>query len=240
MKKLGEGPEVWESVDTCYSDLRRVGRVKLEAMKCAFEIFMLVFDPIWLASFYSLVWDAIFVFEGHTTAYIYLPMVRLDSNEISACIDSLMVWNSSHPEVPCLDCVVWRSCVLIRLEPILFTRRILERELTINRWDEVQFKEEVSGLWKNRDMVVVRSFDEFMDCSCSDRCNTWVLVFNELLMLSLRFVEVKTHYMLSKKYVCLTLETFARFYKEAFRVLSKRLFFHFFEVVSFPIKEFEG
>jgi hypothetical protein len=217
-----------------------VGRVKLEASKCAYEVYMLVFDPVWLASFYSFVWGAIFIFEGHMTAYMYLPVVRFDSGEISACIDSLMVWNSVHPEVPCLDCVVWRSSVFIGSEPILLTRRFLEGELPINRWNEIQVEEEISGLWTSREMVVLPTFEEFMESSGSDRYNTWVLVFDELLRMSLRFVEVKTHFMLREKYVCLTLETFTRFYKEAFRVLSQRLFSNFFEYVSFPIKEFEG
>jgi hypothetical protein len=240
MRKLGEGPGVWESIDPCYSDLKKVGRVRLEARKCAFEVFMLVFDQVWLESFYLFVWDAVFVFEGNTSAYMYLPVTMFDSAETGACADSLMVWNSSHPEVPCLECVVWRSCVFVRTEPILFTRRILEGELPINPWNEVQVEDGDSEVWKNRSMVLVPAFNDFIELGSSNRYKSWVIVFDELLMLSLRFVQVRSHYLLNKKYVCMTLETFTRFFKEAFRVLHKRLFSNFFEVASFPIQEFAG
>jgi hypothetical protein len=138
------GEDALLAIDPCYSDLKRVGRVRLEARKCAFGVFMLIFDQVWLDSFYLFVWNAVFVFEGNTMTYMYLQVARFDSIEAEACADSLMVWNSSHPGVPCLDCVVWRSCVFVRTEPILFTRRILEGELPINPWNEVQVEDEES------------------------------------------------------------------------------------------------
>jgi hypothetical protein len=170
---------------------------------------------------------------------MYLPILRFTTGEVNACANSLRVRQDGHPDVPCLDFVVWRSSVWIGSEPMIITRRILEGELPVNQWDSYQVEEENSGLWFCNKMVVLPTFEEFLELSASDRYNSWVLVFDELLRMSLRFVEVKNLLMFKKKYACLTLETFTRFYKEAFRVLSKRLFSSFFDHTSFPSQELQ-